>query len=576
MDVGALEFWPYLANTSETNRRLGLPEMKYAEKEGRLQGSSPLLWYQMKWDEPPWQWEVGRMLIADRHYFAGPATEVRARYLVEEIDTRKIRLYIYFGWIPRNWLGRMLLPFMMSFTRKAYTNFLEETEKAIRQQVILPSASPEALTSEAERKLSDTLKELSSLKLNQKAIAYLGEAIRNLSDDDAYRFRPKVLARNAGVPVHDMLVVLLHAHKLGLLFLSFDLICPHCRGERKNLRHLGEIPEAWECETCDIDFSTSRSESLEVVFHIHPSVRFVEKRFFCAAEPAKKSHIMIQREVEPGSSLNLKTRLEPGVYRFRTIGSTAEGNLVVKDETKGQIVRLESGVFEDCESGPSPELILTNTSGNKAIFVIEKRFVDSNALSATELFLLQEFRDLFPEESLASELKLEVGFCAILFTDIIGSSRMYSSIGDTTAFSLVREHFKLIYETIVKHEGVLVKTMGDATMCAFHTSEAAVRAAVDLQRRFREESVRLRVSINAGSCLAVNLDKGMDYFGNMINLGAKLQAFVETGQIVLTNIVHEDTGVRRFLQKNELQPEHLTFSPDWSEEKIPLHRFAIK
>jgi class 3 adenylate cyclase len=43
----------------------------------------------------------------------------------------------------------------------------------------------------------------------------------------------------------------------------------------------------------------------------------------------------------------------------------------------------------------------------------------------------------------------------------------------------------------------------------------------------------LRVAINTGACIAVRLNAKLDYFGNAVNLAARLQGLVEAGQIVV-------------------------------------------
>jgi class 3 adenylate cyclase len=55
--------------------------------------------------------------------------------------------------------------------------------------------------------------------------------------------------------------------------------------------------------------------------------------------------------------------------------------------------------------------------------------------------------------------------------------------------------------------------------------------------------VRLRISINTGPCIAVRLNSNLDYFGNAVNLAAKLQAVVDAGQIVVSEVTYRAPGV---------------------------------
>ncbi|EMK10936.1 hypothetical protein LEP1GSC166_3445 [Leptospira kirschneri] len=64
--------------------------------------------------------------------------------------------------------------------------------------------------------------------------------------------------------------------------------------------NLGDIPTHDSCDVCGIDFESTKVNSIEVTFHVHPSIREVQKRFFCAG-PSTKTHIRFQRTIQPGS-----------------------------------------------------------------------------------------------------------------------------------------------------------------------------------------------------------------------------------------------------------------------------------
>ena len=55
----------------------------------------------------------------------------------------------------------------------------------------------------------------------------------------------------------------------------------------------------------------------------------------------------------------------------------------------------------------------------------------------------------------------------MLFTDLKGSTELYSRMGDMRAYSLVGEHFGLLREVVAARGGAVVKTIGDAVMASF-------------------------------------------------------------------------------------------------------------
>ncbi len=101
--------WPFIADTSAFNRRLGLGEMTFTEKDGALHGRATSAGIRLEWVESPWEWDYARSLSNTRTYSRGFARFVRARYALEEAGPGRTRLTVYFGWAPRGLAGRLLL-----------------------------------------------------------------------------------------------------------------------------------------------------------------------------------------------------------------------------------------------------------------------------------------------------------------------------------------------------------------------------------------------------------------------------------------------------------------------------------
>jgi class 3 adenylate cyclase len=69
----------------------------------------------------------------------------------------------------------------------------------------------------------------------------------------------------------------------------------------------------------------------------------------------------------------------------------------------------------------------------------------------------------------------------LLFTDLKGSTELYDRIGDLNAYSQVQCHFERLLDVTVRHNGAVVKTIGDAIMAAFVTPPDAVSAALKMR-----------------------------------------------------------------------------------------------
>jgi class 3 adenylate cyclase len=163
-------------------------------------------------------------------------------------------------------------------------------------------------------------------------------------------------------------------------------------------------------------------------------------------------------------------------------------------------------------------------------------------LSGAQLLSNQTFRELFATETITSGEGLAVKRLTLLFTDLKGSTALYDRVGDMKAFELVRLHFGYLRECIASNSGALVKTIGDAVMASFVDPRDGLRAALDMRARIARfnadaggDLIGLKIGLHAGACLAVTLNDRLDYFGQTVNLAARVQALAGAGEIVCTD-----------------------------------------
>ena len=131
----------------------------------------------------------------------------------------------------------------------------------------------------------------------------------------------------------------------------------------------------------------------------------------------------------------------------------------------------------------------------------------------------------------------EVG---ILFGDIAGSTRIYENLGDQRALSVVNQCFRIMSEPIAAHGGIVVKTIGDELMAAFGRPAAAVSAAIDIQRRIEQlptlpfSDPPLKVAIRIGLHFGTALKEHRDFFGDTVNVAARMVGLAKGRQILTT------------------------------------------
>jgi len=129
-------------------------------------------------------------------------------------------------------------------------------------------------------------------------------------------------------------------------------------------------------------------------------------------------------------------------------------------------------------------------------------------------------------------------FC-ILFADIAGSTQLYEQIGDTKAQASISDLLDLIAETIERHQGTVIKTIGDEIMCRFDEPSPAIAAAadvqteIDLQSKISHANLSVRIGLHHGPALL----KNNDLFGDAVNVAARMAAIAKANQIITTDDV---------------------------------------
>jgi class 3 adenylate cyclase/Tfp pilus assembly protein PilF len=133
-------------------------------------------------------------------------------------------------------------------------------------------------------------------------------------------------------------------------------------------------------------------------------------------------------------------------------------------------------------------------------------------------------------------------YVTIMFTDIAGYTHFVETHGDIAAKSLLQTHNDIIFPIIEKHSGKIIKTIGDAVMASFHDTKDAVIAAVDIQKALKLHNkdaekikkINIRIGIHAGNALK----DGKDYFGDAVNIAARIEPTGSAGHIMVSKSVY--------------------------------------
>ena len=182
---------------------------------------------------------------------------------------------------------------------------------------------------------------------------------------------------------------------------------------------------------------------------------------------------------------------------------------------------------------------------------------DDEILTAARVTNWQEFRDLFAAEVISPTEQVVVGSQVVLFTDLRGSTALYSNIGDAPAYALVRDHFKILHDVVAANHGGAVKTIGDAVMAVFSDLSEALAAAAAMHQQLGQmktsQNIRLQLksALHVGPCLAVNANERLDFFGSVVNLAARLVERCAGDDLVVADDVFRRAETQDFLRKIE-------------------------
>jgi len=134
-----------------------------------------------------------------------------------------------------------------------------------------------------------------------------------------------------------------------------------------------------------------------------------------------------------------------------------------------------------------------------------------------------------------------------VFADLIGSTALHERLDAESARRLMDHYYRALRAAVETHGGTVVKLLGDGVMAAFGVPRVAeddavraVRAAIDMQRAFREVvreqggmkgDIGLRVAVNTGE-VVVSADH-TDVVGDPVNVAARLQQEAHDGDVLI-------------------------------------------
>jgi adenylate cyclase len=125
---------------------------------------------------------------------------------------------------------------------------------------------------------------------------------------------------------------------------------------------------------------------------------------------------------------------------------------------------------------------------------------------------------------------------AVLFADLVGSTRLYESLGDREAHAIVAGRLGALREAVERFAGTVVKSIGDGLLATFLSADAALRCAEAIVADMRRDALGsdrplgVHVGFHFGSVIEAN----GDVFGDTVNVAARVMQLAENQRVFTT------------------------------------------
>ena len=547
--------WCAVGDTERLNRAIGLGRLRLTPhtdgSAARFVVRTVSAGLPMEYEERPFEWVEGERFSVLRVLHGGVMKSMETRFELESLPNAGTRVHVRITIEPRYALLNPILRLQTSRMVDRIEAELHSADKDVR-------AGKSACFRKTMTPVDDSalgrvrIALIESVVPDRKALAArLAEFVQVGSDADVTRIRPLDLALEWQVDGRELLAVCLSGVVSGLLELRWDLVCPSCRTATDRQASLRELPSEAHCQLCDISFEIELDRAIEATFIPSPALRRPDPGPFCIGGPLRTPHVVSQAILPPAGSLKLNAPDKPGRYRLFVRGGAtsafevkASGDEEARFRVEGDsLFRVDTDALQAklAVVRPGGQLEISQSGNAERHVKLERLEWASRAATAHLVSTLPEFRRQFSGDLLRTGVSLRVARVALMFTDLTDSTALYHSVGDAKAFKVVQEHFDVLSTIIAQHRGTIVKTIGDAVMAAFTEERDALNASFAMHRAFpafragNSDAARtfLKIGVYAGPCYVVTANAILDYFGQTVNIAARLQGASGPGEVVL-------------------------------------------
>lgn len=540
----ARALWGSIADTERLNRALGMTKLSLRPlndgSAARYLVSTRRGGFSLEYEERPFEWVYPESFGIVRKMRSGPFSSIETNFLLSPTPNGGTAVTARLLVVPRLSILRGGIRLIGAQVVKNIAAEIRRVDADLAVGGTGRLRTPRgALQQDALARVERALRDLAPADLVQRLVRFVAEA----DDVEVGRIRPFALADAWGVDRRALLGTCLAAVRAGLLELQWAVNCPSCRGASEALPSLSSLASHGTCQLCEIQFAVDLDEAVEAMFSPAPAIRAVDLGTYCIGGPSLTPHVLAQAILPSRGASHLKCPAEEGRYRIFFRGGATVPLEIMKGAPAHGRASVNALVTDPALTvAPSGMLTIDNPRAEEIHAKIERMTWTEQAATARTVVTMPGFRRDFSQDILRPGIALKVANVCLFFSDLTGSTQLYADAGDATAFKLVHDHFDVVIGLIEKGRGTLVKTIGDAVMAAFADDLDGLLASVAILHAYEAfrgvDPTRCRTHIKlgvfGGPCYVVTANSVLDYFGQTVNIAARLQGEATSGELVVT------------------------------------------
>ncbi len=601
------QLWPYVADTERLNRAIGLPSVKYRTQKDpqiglRRFGQIKLGLMNIDWEEHPFEWIEGQRMGVHRVFSSGPFKTFASFVSLELMPNGGSRLRHKVEIVPRNSFGKLLANIEIGWkAQKSLDRVYRRIDKYLQNKSSAAGSDQVDAFEETPRvgghrktRLNQRRESLIEQGVAPEIAEVFVDYLASLTPQRAAKIRPLPLADDLKLGVDETIDTCLVAASIGMLDLSWDLLCPTCRAPSDSKNNLADIARHTHCEACDFEFATDLGNAVEMIFQLAKDLGSVDSAVYCIGGPSHAPHVVMQTRIAPNEQVEFETKLGPGSYILRgpklpyTIAVNITDKLAASKETI-HLPTTPKTIAPVRMLAGRQSFRLRSEFPHELLVRLERTATRNDAVTAGQAATLDRFRTLFPTQVVKAGRILQSQQVCMLVTQIFDMDLLYSFGDESLAFEWLSSNMERQTQIVARHRGSVIKTLSEGLVAVFDDIQASVNAAAEILSTQRsndfvddeqlatlERAMTLsdskiesglrgqRSNILNGFAFKVGLHRGrayisssngrIDYFGAALRTAMAVPQMAASG-LIMTDAIYADPQINEWLiaQKTPIQ-----------------------